>query len=292
VQVRAIAEDNQEVISLDHDINLVPDPLLQIAQNTAKELGLRQTSVFSYLANNISSDKASIPYSLVTALDEQGFRELGARTASSQSDPPPIILNEWAVNDLGAKPGDRLNLGTTSGKKVIVSRRRLRHFNSRELFRSPVSLLTATGSDLSGNHKLSEPGGLGSAISGRAKARSDRRMKTTGTSMEPPKAFIPLSVGQSLWQTRFGKATSIRFGPTKLALSSRFDSFRDKLRSALNPTLMGLLRDTGWADGVAASKGATDFGEYFLYFSFFLVISASYRQRSSSNSALNNAFAR
>ena len=28
------------------------------------------------------------------------------------------------------------------------------------------------------------------------------------------------------------------------------------------------------AEGLAASRGATDFGEYFLYFSFFLVISA------------------
>ena len=37
---------------------------------------------------------------------------------------------------------------------------------------------------------------------------------------------------------------------------------------------MGLAVRDVRAEGLAASRGATDFGEYFVYFSFFLVVSA------------------
>jgi ABC-type antimicrobial peptide transport system permease subunit len=46
------------------------------------------------------------------------------------------------------------------------------------------------------------------------------------------------------------------------------------LRAALDPVSMGLMVQDVRADGVGASRGATDFGEYFTYFSFFLVVSA------------------
>jgi len=42
----------------------------------------------------------------------------------------------------------------------------------------------------------------------------------------------------------------------------------------LNPTLMGVVVLPVRSEGLQASRGATDFGEYFLYFSFFLVVSA------------------
>ena len=90
-----------------------------------------------------------------------------------------------------------------------------------------------------------------------------------------PKAFIPLGVGQALWQSRFGKLTSLRFIPPvghPVAASVRRLSAETKSR--LEPRAMGFSVIPVRAQGLEASRGATDFGEYFLYFSFFLVISA------------------
>ena len=47
-----------------------------------------------------------------------------------------------------------------------------------------------------------------------------------------------------------------------------------RLRAAFDPLTMGLVVRDVRAEGLAASRGATDFGEYFVYFSFFLVVSA------------------
>jgi putative ABC transport system permease protein len=51
-------------------------------------------------------------------------------------------------------------------------------------------------------------------------------------------------------------------------------AFDQKLRLSLEPGVMGLVTMPVRQQGLTASQGATDFGEYFLYFSFFLVISA------------------
>jgi putative ABC transport system permease protein len=90
-----------------------------------------------------------------------------------------------------------------------------------------------------------------------------------------PKAFIPDNVGQSMWRSRFGEATSIRVRPPEgTTLAQARDQFSDRLRAALDPVALGLaVRDVRTA-GLGASRGATDFGEYFTYFSFFLVVSA------------------
>jgi hypothetical protein len=47
-----------------------------------------------------------------------------------------------------------------------------------------------------------------------------------------------------------------------------------RLRAAINPLALGLTVSDVRAQSLDASRGATDFGEYFVYFSFFLVVSA------------------
>ena len=46
------------------------------------------------------------------------------------------------------------------------------------------------------------------------------------------------------------------------------------LRAAIDPAQMGLTVIPVKTRSLAASQGATDFGEYFVYFSFFLMVSA------------------
>jgi ABC-type lipoprotein release transport system permease subunit len=91
-----------------------------------------------------------------------------------------------------------------------------------------------------------------------------------------PKAFIPLAVGQSLWGSRYGSMTSMRIAgdATGSALESMFKRYDSQLRARIDPLGMGLAIQNVRAQGLEASRGATDFGEYFVYFSFFLVVSA------------------
>ena len=90
-----------------------------------------------------------------------------------------------------------------------------------------------------------------------------------------PKGFIPLDVGQDLWQSRFGKLTSFRVGPMRGGtLAETHQAFERSLRQTLDPLQNGFAVLPVRAQGLEASRGATDFGEYFLYFSFFLVVSA------------------
>ena len=52
------------------------------------------------------------------------------------------------------------------------------------------------------------------------------------------------------------------------------DVFVERLRAAADPLALGLAVIDVRAQGLEASRGATDFGEYFVYFSFFIVVSA------------------
>ena len=90
-----------------------------------------------------------------------------------------------------------------------------------------------------------------------------------------PKAFVTLARGQELWRTRFGGLTSLRFTRPEGAMpESALETFSAALRETLDPSAAGLTVYAVRAEGLAASRGATDFGEYFLYFSFFIVVSA------------------
>ncbi len=89
-----------------------------------------------------------------------------------------------------------------------------------------------------------------------------------------PKAFVPYERGRDLWRSRYGTLTSLRFvaGPT--APPDLASSFSAALRQALSPAAMSVSIVPARAQALAASTGATNFGEYFTYFSFFIVVSA------------------
>ncbi len=80
-----------------------------------------------------------------------------------------------------------------------------------------------------------------------------------------PKAFLAFADGEKLWASRFGRRTSMR--------AEQVDA--RTLRSRINPADFGFNVLPVRSNGFEASRGSTDFGEYFTYFSFFLVASAA-----------------
>jgi ABC-type antimicrobial peptide transport system permease subunit len=90
-----------------------------------------------------------------------------------------------------------------------------------------------------------------------------------------PKAFVTLEAAQQLWKTRYGPFTSIRLRSDSGGDPQAYvEPFRQKLRAAIDPAANGLTVNPVRLDGIDSSRGATDFGEYFVYFSFFLVVGA------------------
>jgi putative ABC transport system permease protein len=283
IKVRALEKEHS--ISLERSSTLVSESLGNSARTIAATLSLRASPVFSYVANSISSKERAIPYSLVTALDEKPFVDLGGTEwklidRSSSTPPhnvmPPIILNEWAAHDLGVVKGDVVSL------EYYVWRPD-GHLETAASQFQLVAIVPIVG--LAADRDLvPEYPGISESESmadwdppfpvdlGRIRKQDEDYWKQYRTT---PKAFIPLAMGQELWQSRFGNITSLRVTPASDAsLAEALQAYRLQLRAALDPASAGLSVFPARAQGLDASRGATDFGEYFLYFSFFLVISA------------------
>ena len=235
--------------AVETDSTFIPDALADRVTATAKSLGLNAEPVLTYLDNSIRANGREIPYSVVTALGTQDG----------------IALNQWAAHDLNAKLGDTVTLEYY----VWKSDGRLHTENAQ--FR--LAQVVPTVSDY--NYAPEYPGITESNSLHdwdppfpldlhRVRPADEQFWKQYRTT---PKAFIGLARGQQLWGTRFGKLTSIRISPPSPA-------FADALRAAIDPAEMGLAVIPVRARSLAASQGATDFGEYFVYFSFFLMVSA------------------
>jgi putative ABC transport system permease protein len=234
---------------LEHESTILRDAMVQ----AAVLLDPKATPAFAYLANSVRANGREFPYSLVVAMDRPELRT-----------DDEIVLNEWAAKELGAKVGDAVELEYylwDPGGRLVTQKASLRAGavipvvpEDRELAPEYPGISDADSladwdppfpMDLKRVRKVDEE-------------YWDKYRAT-------PKAYIQLSAGQKLWRSRFGAVTSIRTTP-------EFSS--EKLRAALDPEKNGLEVINVHEQSAVASTGATDFAEYFLYFSFFLIVSA------------------
>lgn len=300
--MKVSALDEQHALSLESDGALVGEELANAARSVAAKSNLEAVGVYSYLANAIRANGREVPYSLVTAIDDKEFGRIArtgagatddliaTRDASAAASPPPqklppIILNEWASNDLGARLGDAVELDYY----LWHEDGRLSTETARFRVAGVVPIkglaadrnLTPEYPGISGAESLSDWDPPFPVELARVRKKDEDYWHAYRTT---PKAFIPLAEGQRLWGTRFGKLTSIRLYPP---LSEQPDSsgggaqlvaarseFERSLRASIDPARAGITVAPVRAEGLRASRGATDFGEYFLYFSFFIVASA------------------
>ena len=251
------ALDANRGVSLESSAAILSDSIAGATLETARKLGVRAEPVLTYLANSIRVGSREIPYSLVTA-DDNLFA--GAKSG--------LLLNDWAARELGAHPGDSVSLDyyTWTGDGQL-------HTDSAQFPLAGVLPLSGPAGDrdfapdypgitrTASLHDWDPPFPIDLK---RVRPSDDDYWKKYGTT---PKAFLPLAAGQKLWGTRFGKLTSIR-------LHGAGDDFASQLRAALDPMASGFAVYPVRAQSLAASEGATDFGEYFVYFSFFLMAAA------------------
>jgi putative ABC transport system permease protein len=267
--------DNQQSISLESSSKIINEHVAAAANEAAKALSLRSVPVLSYLANGVNDGERSTPYSLVTALDDETLAKL-TKTVPHISQHPPIILNDWSAHDLNAKLGDIISLEYYLWHEDGRLETKRADFELAAIV--PIAGIAADRDLVPEYPGITESEDMSQwdppfpIDLGRVRKQDEdywHQYRTT------PKAFIPLSVAQNLWSTRFGKLTSIRVESAGNQLTPDVvNQYGERLRKALDPTMMGFQVVPVRDQGQAASRGATDFGEYFLYFSFFLVVAA------------------
>ncbi|MGI8782131.1 MAG: FtsX-like permease family protein [Acidobacteriota bacterium] len=264
---------------------LLGDELASAGAAAAAHLQLKSSPVLTYLANTMRVGDAEIPYSLVAAVDPELFGEVhrqsqfagDTRPNSPQGglqDLPPLLLNDWAARDLDAQLGSKISLeyflwhGDGRLDTEYADFRVAGVIPLTGMARDPDFAPTYPGISDAGSLKQWDPPFPMNLA--RIRTRDEEYWDRYRTA---PKAFIRLSDGQKLWSSRFGNITSLRVAAGN-NLSETIASYRGQLQSSLDPLRLGMSLVSVRALGLQAAHGTTDFGEYFLYFSFFLVVSA------------------
>src|SRR5258705_808059 len=197
----------QASISLEQQSKVISGPLSEIANETATALSLRPVPVFSYLANSITAGERSIPYSLVTGLDESSLEFLAPGQARRRDD---IILNEWAARELGARPGDPVSLDYYMWHEDGRLETKAAQFHLAAVV--PIKGLAADKDlvpeypGITGSEHLADWDPPFPVDLKRIRKQDEGYWDQYRTT---PKAFIPLATAQELWQTPFGKLTSM-----------------------------------------------------------------------------------
>lgn len=211
--------------------------------------------VLTYVANTIRRGAREIPYSTVTAIDLEPT-DGGPGT--------PIWLNEWAAADLGAHIGDEVSLDYF----VWADDDGLETRSATFVLRGIVPMAGIGGDrtltpDYPGISDAADMTSWDPPFPVELKRIRPRDEEYWDRWRAAPKAIVTLADGQRMWGSRFGEVSSLR-----LSGSAPVDA------QDIDPIAAGFSARSVRGDAVAAAEGTTDFGEYFLYFSFFLVVSA------------------
>jgi ABC-type antimicrobial peptide transport system permease subunit len=249
---------------------------LQRAAGPTTQPGARESAPKPEQEPAQGSAQAPAQGSAQVAAQEPAQAPARATAGESADQMPPILLNEWAARDLGARAGDAVTLDYYVWRDEGRLETRTAEFRLAGVVRmegfAADRELTPEYPGISGTESLSDwdpPFPLDLA---RVRPQDEDYWKQFRTT---PKAFIPLRRGQELWQTRYGKLTSLRLHPPgEVSLEAGRASLEQALRARVDPLAANFSLYAARAEGLRASRGATDFGEYFLYFSFFLVVSA------------------
>lgn len=266
--------DDRGALLVGSQAGFLDDRQAAVAVEAGERAGMRRVPVFTYLANTLRRGEREIPYSLVTAIDLQAVAPAVAVPPGAAGDAPPIVLNDWAAKELQARTGDELTMEYYLWEEPgqLVTR-------TAEFRVAGVTPVNAGDRDLvpdfpgiSDSPTLVEWDPPFPVDLRRIRPADEAYWEQFRTT---PKAFIPLETGQRLWRSRYGALTSLRFvPPAGQSLDAARDQYAQYLRAALDPLAMGMASRDVRGDGLAASRGATDFGAYFVYFSFFIVASA------------------
>jgi ABC-type antimicrobial peptide transport system permease subunit len=218
--------------------------------------------LLTYLANRITSDNKSTPYSFVSALPQSLYSDV--------ADGNGMIINQWMAADLAVTAGDTVkmfwyspdslnNLVEKSGDFIVKSIAEMKGVWAD-------SLLMPEFPGIAGKESCSDwDAGVPVEMDEIRQQDEDYWNKYRGT----PKAFISYEKGREIWGNNFGPATSVRFpaGTSENQISGGF-------KGSLDPEKTGFIVTDLAHDSVSAAENGVDFGTLFLSLGFFLIVAS------------------
>ncbi len=212
------------------------------------------------------------PYSMVTAIDAAASGFVNPKLADDE-----IQITRWLADDLGVAPGAKVTLKyfVMGERRQLVEKTRTFTVAAPILEMDTPQLQTdADGKDswMPDFPNVPDKKSFGKWKPGfdfdatRVRKKDEAYWeKYRGT----PKAFVTLKTGQELWGNRWGNLTSIRYpAGTKREQVERIAAFID-------PAALGFRVVNLREQALAATNAPVDFGELFVYFSFFLIAAAA-----------------
>ena len=295
VRVRVLEGRGQLVV--ESAAGLLSDDTVVAARAAAAEAGMTAQPILTYLANEIRFEDRLTPYSLVTALDLDALDLDAVDLGDTGTAPPPIVLNSWTADDLRAAPGDVVTVQYYLWEEAGALRTEEAEFRVAGVV--PLEGLAADrdfAPDYPGITEATDVSDWDPPFPIDLDLVRQKDEDYWDEYRTAAKGFLPLAAGQELWRSRWGQVTSLRVAPPDSELfrvSLRSDEvtslgavppltvsdevaadYRAALRSALDPLAAGFVVYPARGLALEAAEGVTDFGEYFTYFSFFLVVSA------------------
>jgi putative ABC transport system permease protein len=275
---RVVSPDDSAFVTVDSTSGIVNDALERATREAASKLGLEPIPVFTYLANTIRKGDRVVPYSLITATELRVVvperRALSAERPAPSAD--PIVLNDWTARELEAAPGDRIDVEYYLWDPAAGLLTRSASFTVSSVV--PIEGFAADRRlapeypGISGSASLAEWDPPFPIDLSRVRPQDERYWADYRTT---PKAFISYESGKQLWQSRYGALTSLRFRrPPAVPSGKVIADLNLAILPGLSPAAMGVSIYPARQLALQSATGATDFGEYFTYFSFFLVVSA------------------
>ncbi len=232
--------------------------------------------VFTYLANTIAAGDKQIPYSTITAIDFRSEPPLGPFETPEGAAIEPladdeIVLNTWAAEDLGVKPGDEIEITYFEPESTHGQ---VREGTARFRLKAIVAITgLAADPDLTprmpGVTDQLSIGDWDPPFPFEASRVRDKDEAYWDDHRTTPKAFVSLAAGRRLWSSRFGDTTAIRFAPPAGATAA---SLAEQLK--FDPAELGFQFMPIKRVGLSAASGTTPFDGLFLGFSLFIMISA------------------
>ncbi len=271
VRVRALKDHS---LAIESEAGLLTEAVERGATNAARAVGVEPVPVLTYLATALTANGRQTPYSLVTALPEGQLPPVPASVTDSKSG-RPIWLTQWTADDLAAQVGGRVTMEyylwsddeglTTAAFDFTVAGVMPMEGLAVDADLTPEYPGISTIPDIT-DWDPPFPVDLK-----RIRQRDEEYWDRYRTA---PKAFIRIEDGQTLWRSRYGDVSSLRLHADGTNVTDRHAAVRDALSKHISARSGDFRVVPVRADALASAAGTTDFGEYFTYFSFFLVVSS------------------
>ncbi len=281
-------------LAAESDRMILDDATAGAVAAAAEDLGLATDKTIVYLSNEIWATDRADPderlsmYSIIAGLDMQAEAPFGPLKLTDGSAIPKlgnndILLSAWLAEDLKISTGDTINatwhqVGSHGELPEIE-----KSFTVKGVFASDDAHtvdrnLTPT---VEGVTDVEDFGDIRQPFEMDMKRLTERDDDYWREYRATPKAFVSLETAEELWESRYGRYTSVRIAATTGSASlseSQLDSLGERLAfevpRRLQPAEVGMMFRPVRAEGLKAAVGANDFTQLFLGFSFFLILSA------------------